>query len=46
MVHVSIPQNKTEWKTLITTGSEQGTSSQWINKDLAPTPKEARTWSW
>ncbi|KAF4501873.1 uracil permease [Fusarium agapanthi] len=42
-----VPRSKAEWKAVLTTNSADGTkSSPWINKDLAPTPPNARTWSW
>ncbi|PNP61438.1 hypothetical protein FNYG_13833 [Fusarium nygamai] len=42
-----VPRSKAEWKAVLTTNSADGTkSSPWINKDLAPTPPSARTWSW
>ncbi|KAF4343145.1 uracil permease [Fusarium beomiforme] len=42
-----VPRSKDEWKAVLTTNSEDGTkSSPWINKDLVPTPPNARTWSW
>ena len=40
------PQSKSEWKAALSTNSSDEKSSQWINKDLAPTPKAERTWSW
>ena len=40
------PHTKNEWKAALSTNSSKEKSSQWINKDLAPTPKAARTWSW
>ncbi|KAF5639361.1 NCS1 nucleoside transporter [Fusarium sp. NRRL 52700] len=43
----TVPRSKAEWKAVLTTNSADGTkSSPWINKDLAPTPPNARTWSW
>jgi NCS1 family nucleobase:cation symporter-1 len=42
-----VPRSKAEWEAVLTTSSPDGTkSSPWINKDLAPTPPDARTWSW
>ncbi|KAF4416061.1 NCS1 nucleoside transporter [Fusarium acutatum] len=42
-----VPRSKAAWKAVLTTNSADGTkSSPWINKDLAPTPPNARTWSW
>ncbi|CCT73035.1 probable uracil permease [Fusarium fujikuroi IMI 58289] len=42
-----VPRSKAAWKAVLTTNSADGTkSSAWINKDLAPTPPDARTWSW
>lgn len=41
-----LPQSKAGWKAALSTNSSQEKSSQWINKDLAPTPKEDRSWSW
>ncbi|KLO81279.1 putative uracil permease [Fusarium fujikuroi] len=42
-----VPRSKAAWKAVLTTNSADGTkSSTWINKDLAPTPPDARTWSW
>lgn len=40
------PHSKSEWKAALSTNSLGEKSSQWINKDLAPTPKAERTWSW
>jgi hypothetical protein len=45
-LNMHMPNSKKEWKAVIATGSEHDPASQWINKDLAPTPQEARTWSW
>ncbi|KAJ9500162.1 hypothetical protein H2202_004553 [Exophiala xenobiotica] len=45
-LNMHMPNSKKEWKAVIATGSEHDPASQWINKDLAPTPKDARTWSW
>jgi cytosine/uracil/thiamine/allantoin permease len=46
MISKNIPKTKAQWKAAISTNSEHEESSQWINEDLAPTPPEARTWSW
>jgi nucleobase:cation symporter-1, NCS1 family len=45
---VRIPRSKEQWKAaLSTTDVDSGENlSPWINKDLAPTPPSARTWSW
>ena len=43
---LQFPHTKNEWKAALSTNSSKEKSSQWINKDLAPTPKAARTWSW
>ncbi|OAA59758.1 NCS1 nucleoside transporter [Niveomyces insectorum RCEF 264] len=41
-----LPRSSAAWKTALSTNSGGAKSSQWINKDLAPTPKAARDWSW
>jgi NCS1 family nucleobase:cation symporter-1 len=41
-----VPKTKEDLKRIIATDTEYDESTQWINKDLAPTPKAARTWSW
>jgi cytosine/uracil/thiamine/allantoin permease len=41
-----VPKTKADFKRAIVTDTEYAESSQWINKDLVPTPKAARTWSW
>ena len=46
MLNVHLPRNKQQWRAALTTDNEVNQSSKWINKDLAPTPPEARTWSW
>ena len=46
MVNYRVPKTKAEWKRVVTTDTEFDKSSQWINEDLAPTPKNARTYSW
>ncbi|CAK7207552.1 hypothetical protein SEUCBS139899_010362 [Sporothrix eucalyptigena] len=43
---VTIPRSRDEWKSALSTSDGETKSSQWINKDLAPTPEVARTWSW
>ncbi|CAK7230256.1 hypothetical protein SBRCBS47491_007525 [Sporothrix bragantina] len=43
---VTIPQSRDEWKAALSTSDGEEKSSQWINKDLAPTPEDSRTWSW
>lgn len=42
----TFPKSKEEWVHAITTDTPSGKSSQWVNTDLAPTPKDARTWTW
>ncbi|KAH8893643.1 NCS1 family nucleobase:cation symporter-1 [Thozetella sp. PMI_491] len=41
-----IPRSKAQWKDALSTSNSSNEASQWINKDLAPTPQSSRTWSW
>jgi len=46
MKSFNLSNAKVAFKEAISTDNDYVKASQWINKDLTPTPVEARTWTW